>query len=303
VQSLGSLNPELYKSCGEEGDHLEFPDRHIGRLWFSLSHNKDTEKLTVTLIKIRNLPPRQNGSNNQSMSLDPFVKIFLTPDERNPLQSKMKRKTSNPRFDESFVFSAAKSTLEERVLRFIVYDMDQFKRQTVIGYANYALKDYVATKQQRLITWIDLQKEETEASKSSGEVYCSLAYNLALEQLTVSVIEAKHLPFTDPKHCADSYAKVTCCLLGAKPEKAKKTKMARKCTSPVFNESFMFKFPRDRLNSTSVTIQIMQTKPEKQLGRICLGGQLLSKGKALEHWQKMIDCPKDVFQDWHYLSD
>ena len=97
---LGGLNPDLYR-LEDEGDDLDFPDDHIGRIWLAVEYEMESERLVVSLIKARNLPSRVRGSVNQC---DPLVKVFLLPEERRHLQSKVKRKTTNPKFDESFVF-------------------------------------------------------------------------------------------------------------------------------------------------------------------------------------------------------
>lgn len=97
---LGGLNPELYK-LQDDDDETDFPENHIGRIWFAVEYELESERLVVSLIKARNLPSRVRGSVNQC---DPLVKMFLLPEERRHLQSKVKRKTTNPKFDESFVF-------------------------------------------------------------------------------------------------------------------------------------------------------------------------------------------------------
>ncbi|XP_025066764.1 synaptotagmin-15 isoform X3 [Alligator sinensis] len=93
---IGSINPELYKDP-EDNSETNFPEGNIGRLWFSVEYEQETERLLVSLIKARNLQAPAD-------SCSPFVKIYLLPDERRFLQSKTKRKTPNPHFDENFVF-------------------------------------------------------------------------------------------------------------------------------------------------------------------------------------------------------
>ncbi|XP_076047448.1 uncharacterized protein LOC143028988 [Oratosquilla oratoria] len=68
---LGTINPELYKTEDLEGDFDHYPDDHIGRVWFQLEYLTDSEKLQVTLIKVKNLPSRTVGSIN---SCDPYVR-------------------------------------------------------------------------------------------------------------------------------------------------------------------------------------------------------------------------------------
>lgn len=68
--ALGSIDPSLYKIVDED-DTYEIPVDHIGRLWFAVEYERETEKLLVTLIKSKNLPTRQYGNNS---SCDPFVR-------------------------------------------------------------------------------------------------------------------------------------------------------------------------------------------------------------------------------------
>ncbi len=140
------LRPELYTIDAESVDEGEdFPANNIGRVWFRIEYNCDTENLYVTLINIKNLPARQTRGSSLSMAsgstCDPFVRIYLLPDEKRFLQSKMKKKTRNPRFEQTFAFSMSYSVLIERTLRFTVFDVDRFTRQTIIGHALYSLQD------------------------------------------------------------------------------------------------------------------------------------------------------------------
>lgn len=93
---VGTINPELYK-FSEDKSETDFPEGNVGRLWFSIEYKQASERLLVSVIKARNLQPPTD-------SCSPFVKIYLLPDERRYLQSKIKRKTLNPQFDENFVF-------------------------------------------------------------------------------------------------------------------------------------------------------------------------------------------------------
>lgn len=81
----------------EDKSEIDFPEGNIGRLWFSVEYEQESERLLVSLIKARKLQP-------PSSSCNPLVKIYLLPDERRYLQSKIKRKNLNPQFDENFIF-------------------------------------------------------------------------------------------------------------------------------------------------------------------------------------------------------
>ena len=93
---MGSINPELYKSP-EDTSETGFPDGCLGRLWFSVEYQQESERLLVGLIKAQQLQvPSETCST--------LVKLHLLPDERRFLQSKTKHKICNPQFDENFIF-------------------------------------------------------------------------------------------------------------------------------------------------------------------------------------------------------
>lgn len=93
---IGTINPELYKFL-EDKSETDFPEGCLGRLWFSVEYQQEAERLLVGLIKAQRLQA-------PSETCSPLVKLHLLPDERCFLQSKTRRKTSNPQFDEHFIF-------------------------------------------------------------------------------------------------------------------------------------------------------------------------------------------------------
>jgi hypothetical protein len=68
---LGAIDPALYRGTLDLEEDLQFPEGHLGRIWFSLRYEPATEKLLVSLLKAKNLPSRTVGSVN---SCDPFVR-------------------------------------------------------------------------------------------------------------------------------------------------------------------------------------------------------------------------------------
>ncbi|KAL8577899.1 hypothetical protein ACOMHN_011895 [Nucella lapillus] len=156
--ALGSIDPSLYKIADEDDDY-EIPRNHLGRVWFAIEYERETEKLLVTLIKAKNLPSRQLGSDN---GCDPYVRIYLMPDERRYLQSKFRKKTCNPKFEESYVFQVSHRATEDRVLKLTVFDVDRHKRHNIIGHALYPLRDHDCESNERLVIWRDLEREVSE---------------------------------------------------------------------------------------------------------------------------------------------
>ncbi|XP_072165720.1 synaptotagmin-15-like [Diadema setosum] len=299
---LGGLNPELYKLQDEE-EESDFADDHIGRIWFAVEYELESERLVVSLIKAKNLPSRTLGNANQC---DPLVKVFLLPEERRHLQSKVKRKTCNPKFDESFVFQVTFKALQQRTLRLSVYDVDRSKKHRLIGHCSYPLKDMDYEAHQKVVMWLDLEKEVAEVTSSeSGDIHFSLNYNNTNERLTVVIAEGKGFKMLDGFQHVDSYVKVSLMNIG-KVMKAKKTEVVKKNCNPTFNESFHFKLPPDGLDMYSISVAVMQHAPgvkgDKQIGRVVVGPFMYARGKELEHWNDMVSHPKEPISQWHSLT-
>ncbi|XP_033742643.1 synaptotagmin-15-like isoform X1 [Pecten maximus] len=286
--ALGSIDPSLYKIVDEDDDY-EIPPEHIGRVWFAVEYERETEKLLVTLIKSKNLPTRQYGNNS---SCDPFVRIYLMPDERRYLQSKFKKKTCNPKFEESYVFQVSTRSLQDRVLKFTVYDVDRHKRHNVIGHALYPLKEHDGESNERLVIWRDLEREVTETVTNKGELLVSLSYNNHLERLTVGVFEGRALK---TEGANDFFVKV-CLHVQNRVVKSKKTEVIKKSDCPNFSESFTFKLPVANLDAASLnitTIQHISGHKDKVLGRVILGSFMFARGKELDHWNEMVANQRD----------
>ncbi|XP_046369955.1 synaptotagmin-15-like isoform X1 [Haliotis rufescens] len=298
--ALGSIDPSLYKIADEDDDY-DVPRDHIGRIWFAVEYERETEKLLVTLIKAKNLPSRVLGNDN---GCDPFVRLYLMPDERRYLQSKFRKKTCNPKFEESYVFQVNSRTIDDRVLKLTVYDVDRHKRHNVIGHALYPLRDHDCLLEGRLVVWRDLEREVSETTSDRGEILVSLSYNNHLERLTVSVFEGKTFKRVDGVTTVDSYAKVSL-MIQNKMVKSKKTEVVKKSTSPTYNESFTFKLPVTSLDTASITLTAMQYysgHKDKAIGRVVLGSFMFARGKELDHWNEMVANQKEQVSHWHVLS-
>ncbi|XP_034633307.1 synaptotagmin-15-like isoform X2 [Trachemys scripta elegans] len=194
---IGSINPELYK-FPEDKSETDFPECNIGRLWFSVEYEQEAERLLVSLIKARKLQPPTD-------SCSPFVKIYLLPDERRYLQSKTKRKTLNPQFDENFIFQVSSKTLYQRTLKFSVYHVDKQKKHHLLGQVIFPLKNETLTGDSKLVIWRDLEAENLEPPSEYGDIQFSLSYNDYLGRLTVVVLRAKGLKFQDERYAAKTH--------------------------------------------------------------------------------------------------
>ncbi|XP_023226941.1 synaptotagmin-15-like, partial [Centruroides sculpturatus] len=284
---LGGLNPELYKVGLEEPEEeIYFPDGNKGRIWFGVEYDASSERLVVHLIKVKNLPSRVCGSIN---CCDPFVRISLMPDERRYLQSKQKKKTCNPRFEETFIFQIPVRTLNERAIKLTVYDNDRGKRYNVIGHVIYPLRELNGTTTtETLLNWRDLEKEEVEVN-----LFRSIIFLCSPKDKCFSALFLK----------LDSYVKVTF-LKDNKVAKTKKTVIAKKTTEPKYNESFNFRLTQNLLNSVSVILQVTVAGAQKDkiLGRVVLGSYMFARGKPLDHWNESMSAGYRQVRHWHKLT-
>ncbi|NXC33820.1 SYT15 protein, partial [Campylorhamphus procurvoides] len=292
---VGTINPELYK-IPEDKSETDFPDGNIGRLWFSVEYEQESERLLVSLIKARKLQPPAD-------SCSPFVKIYLLPDERSYLQSKTKRKTLNPQFDENFVFQVSSKMLLQRTLKFLVYHVDKQKKHHLLGQVIFPLKNEVLTDDNKLVIWRDLEKENLEPPSEYGDIQFSLSYNDYLGRLTVVVLRARGLKLQEESHAVGVYVKVSL-MNHNKFIKSKKTAAVLGTPSPVYNETFSFKADQTELDTASLSLSVLQSiKGEKTLllGRVVVGPFMYTRGKELEHWNEMISKPKELVKRWHAL--
>ncbi|XP_063020329.1 synaptotagmin-15 [Melospiza melodia melodia] len=292
---VGTINPDLYK-FPEDKSETDFPDGSIGRLWFSIEYEQESERLLVSLIKVRKLQPPAD-------SCSPFVKIYLLPDERSYLQSKTKRKTLNPQFDENFVFQVSSKMLLQRTLKFLVYHVDKQKKHHLLGQVIFPLKNEALTEDNKLVIWRDLEKENLEPPSEHGDIQFSLSYNDYLGRLTVVVLRARGLKLQEESPAVGVYVKVSL-MNHNKFIKSKKTAALLGTPNPVYNETFSFKADQTELDTASLSLSVLQSnKGEKTLllGRVVVGPFMYTRGRELEHWNEMISKPKELVKRWHAL--
>lgn len=103
MSSVSQLSP------GSEEDDHEGPVREkLGRIQFSVGYSFQDSTLTVKILKGQDLPAKDFSGTS-----DPFVKIYLLPDKKHKLETKVKRKNLNPHWNETFLFEG----MMEKTLR------------------------------------------------------------------------------------------------------------------------------------------------------------------------------------------
>lgn len=83
----------------EEDDHEGPVCEKLGRIQFSVGYSFQDSTLTVKILKGQELPAKDFSGTS-----DPFVKLYLLPDKKHKLETKVKRKNLNPHWNETFLF-------------------------------------------------------------------------------------------------------------------------------------------------------------------------------------------------------
>ncbi|KAJ7360292.1 hypothetical protein OS493_016922 [Desmophyllum pertusum] len=295
---LGSLDPSLYTMIAEEDENAlttDNPNRspsphNLGQAHFIVNYDQHRSVLMVRLVKALNLSPFEK---EWSKPCNPYVIVQLLPDYRHQLQSTVLKKTTNPRFDETFEFELSYKELQLQTLWLTFLSFDSSSRHDVIGQVVLPLADLSLSQDNVFRTDI---RPSLKKQVALGELMVSLGYLKSAERLTVVVIKARNLPAVNIKG-SDPYVKVYL-LTAGKRVKKKKTSIRKGTLNPVFNEAVSFDIAMDTLNSVDLLLSVMHEN--EVIGCVPIGAH--ATGKELGHWREVRTANKPVAH-WHLLQD
>ncbi|XP_056382791.1 synaptotagmin-7 isoform X4 [Hyla sarda] len=295
VNSLTSEMLMLSPGSDEEDGHDTSGRETLGRIQFSVGYNFQESTLTVKIMKAQELPAKDFSGTS-----DPFVKIYLLPDKKHKLETKVKRKNLNPHWNETFLFEGFPyEKVVQRVLYLQVLDYDRFSRNDPIGEVSIPLNKIDLTQMQTF--WKEL-KPCSDGSGSRGELLLSLCYNPSANSIIVNIIKARNLKAMDIGGTSDPYVKVWLMYKDKRVEK-KKTVVMKRCLNPIFNESFIFDVPTEKLRETTIIITVMD---KDRLSRNDVIGKIYLSWKSgpgeVKHWKDMISHPRTAVAQWHQLK-
>ncbi|XP_037109463.1 synaptotagmin-7 isoform X4 [Syngnathus acus] len=283
-------------SPGSEDDDGEGPiSEKLGRIQFSIGYSFQNTTLTVKLLRGQELPAKDFSGTS-----DPFVKIYLLPDKKHKLETKVKRKNLNPHWNETFLFEGFPyEKVRERTLYLQVLDYDRFSRNDPIGEVSIPLNKVELG--QIKTFWKEL-KPCSDGSGRRGDLLVSLCYNPTANTITVNIIKARNLKAMDIGGTSDPYVKVWLMHKDRRVEK-KKTVTMKRCLNPIFNESFPFDVPAHVLRETTIIITVMD---KDRLSRNDVIGKIYLSWKSgpaeVKHWKDMLARPRTNVAQWHALK-
>ena len=94
VSGLRATADEPDNSIDAEVDYHK-----LGKIQFNIKYDFQEMTLTLKIMRAINLPAKDFSGTS-----DPYVKIMLLPDKKHKLQTNIKRKNLNPRWNELFAF-------------------------------------------------------------------------------------------------------------------------------------------------------------------------------------------------------
>ncbi|KAG8125621.1 hypothetical protein E2320_020746 [Naja naja] len=284
----------------------------VGQIEVNMEYNVNSNTLYVTLLQGKDLMEKEDV-NFESC----FVRISLLPDEqivgisRRKESSvgcvatlsltflKIQRSAYSVFFDEKFSIPLDPSTLEENSLRFSVFGIDEDERNISTGVAELKLSD-LGIFVRPFNAWLYLQ-DMNKATDSVGEILLCLSYLPTAERLTVVVVKAKNLVWTNGKMTADPFVKVYLLQDGRKISK-KKTAVKRDDTNPVFNEAMIFSVPAIVLQELSLRVTVAQCCEDgraENIGHVVIGPA--AGGMGITHWNQMLATLRKPISMWHAL--
>lgn len=298
VKSIATMlmdDPEVVESTAT-GPIVEGVDFKLGRIQFGLMYDFQNLTLTLRIIRAVQLPAKDVTGTS-----DPYVKILLLPDKKHKLLTKVKKRNLNPHWNECFLFEGwPHNKLLEKTLYLQVIDYDRFSRDDPIGETYIPLNEIDLS--QSPVVWKFLQPCKDTRGKL-GELLLSLCYQPNIGRLTVIVMKAKDLKAKDITGSSDPYVKIWLHFGSTKIEK-KKTNIKMRSLNPVYNESFIFEIPWEKIREASLEVSVMDFDKlgrNELIGKVILGCR--SGPMETRHWNDMVSKPRQQVAQWHLLKD
>uniref|UniRef100_A0A8C2RMS0 Synaptotagmin-12 n=1 Tax=Capra hircus TaxID=9925 RepID=A0A8C2RMS0_CAPHI len=267
-------------------------DFTLGQVEVSMDYDAASHTLHVAVLQGKDLLEREEASFESC-----FMRVSLLPDEQIVGISRIQRNAYSIFFDEKFSIPLDPAALEEKSLRFSVFGIDEDERNVSTGVVELKLS-VLDLPLQPFSGWLYLQ-DQNKAADAVGEILLSLSYLPTAERLTVVVVKAKNLIWTNDKTTADPFVKVYLLQDGRKMSK-KKTAVKRDDPNPVFNEAMIFSVPAIVLQDLSLRVTVAESSSDGRgdnVGHVIIGPS--ASGMGTTHWNQMLATLRRPVSMWH----
>ncbi|NWR98041.1 SYT12 protein, partial [Motacilla alba] len=288
-----SISADSLNSISSIGNNFG-QDFTVGQVEVSMEYDGRAAALHVTLLQGKDLLEKEDARFESC-----FMRISLLPAEQIVGISRIQRSSYSVAFDERFSVPLDPAALEENSLRFSVFGVDEDERSVSTGVAELKLSD-LDLASRPFNAWLYLQ-DTNKAVDTVGEILLSLSYLPTAERLTVVVVKAKNLVWSNGKAtAADPFVKVYLLQDGRKISK-KKTAVKRGDTNPVFNEAMIFSVPAIVLQ-LSLRVTVAESGEDGRgdnTGHVLIGPA--ASGMGTTHWNQMLATLRKPVSMWHPL--
>ncbi|OXB74389.1 UNVERIFIED_CONTAM: hypothetical protein H355_002454 [Colinus virginianus] len=288
-----SVSADSLNSVSSIGNNFG-QDFTVGQVEVSMEYDAKAAALHVTLLQGKDLLEKEDARFESC-----FMRISLLPAEQIVGISRIQRSAYAVAFDERFSIPLDPAALEEDSLRFSVFGIDEDERNVSTGVAELKLSDLDLTVRP-FNAWLYLQ-DMNKTVDTVGEILLSLSYLPTAERLTVVVVKAKNLVWSNGKGTADPFVKVYLLQDGRKISK-KKTAVKRDDTNPVFNEAMIFSVPAIVLQDLSLRVTVAESGEDGRAdntGHVLIGPA--ASGMGITHWNQMLATLRKPVSMWHPL--
>lgn len=249
---------------GEARGHLSF-----GLQYVVTSPEAATGKLIITVLEAKNLAGREYMGN----TCDPYVKVVVWRERRSlrkqkspPLhvfRTRTVRHTQDPAYHQSFVMEVSKSDLKELVVKLVAMDSDKWASPSTVGEVTQPLRDIknLASLDQRTTLNYFLAPPKLEL----GEVLFGLSYLPTAQRLSVSVIKAQNLKYSNVVDDLSDFCPYIRVLLisgTGRVLKKKKTTWRSASASPIWNETLIFDLAQNQVEHVTFLL-VLCTRPQQ----------------------------------------
>ncbi|XP_029635601.1 synaptotagmin-C isoform X2 [Octopus sinensis] len=291
----------------------------VGRLSYKLKYEQDLKKLTIKIIKANDLMLLEPNS----LPVDNYVRIRLYRSQRSifnfnrhkqhqsfsfdkldlEVQTRIKRKTENPVFNEKFAIFVEEKHLKNYIMRLQMCDFDHYSCHTVKGETQSKFCEMKIFNGEEK----SFDCEFTEPIEDSlGEAYICLTYLPTAEKLYFKLTQITGLPVLSKEtNCTDAYVRVALMSDGRAMKKTKTSLRNATNGNPIFNETYIFDVPNNQLENIYFIISVLHhnKRDEKSgylIGRIYVGAKFDKKSKY--HWEEMVRHSRKEIGTWYKIK-